>query len=134
NISRIAFGAMSLKMGEQANIELLQLALASGINFIDTADLYDKGLNEVVIGKALKGKRDKVILATKVGNQWRADGSGWDWNPRKEYILASIDKSLERLQTDHVDLYQLHGGTIEDPIDDVIETFEFLKQKGKIRY
>ena len=133
-ISRIGFGAMSLSMGEQANIDLVHQAIAKGINFFDTADLYDRGQNEVLIGKAIKEKRDKVILATKVGNQWRADGSGWDWNPRKEYILECIDKSLERLQTDYIDLYQLHGGTLDDPIDDVIETFELLQKKGKIRY
>jgi aryl-alcohol dehydrogenase-like predicted oxidoreductase len=91
-------------------------------------------MNEVSVGKALKGKRDEIILASKVGNQWKSDGSGWDWNPRKEYILGSIDKSLQRLQTDHIDLYQLHGGTIEDPIDETIEAFEVLKQQGKIRY
>jgi aryl-alcohol dehydrogenase-like predicted oxidoreductase len=133
-ISRIGFGAMSLSMGEQANIQIIDEALNKGINFFDTADLYDKGLNEAVIGKALKNGRDKVIIATKVGNQWRADGSGWDWNPRKEYILECIEKSLRRLDTEYIDLYQLHGGTIDDPIDDVIATFELLKAQGKIRY
>jgi len=133
-ISRIGFGAMSLKMGEEANANLLHAAIAGGINFIDTADLYEKGLNEEAIGKALKSKRDEVIIATKVGNQWRADGSGWDWNPDPVYILSCVEKSLKRLQTDHIDLYQLHGGTLDDPIDEVIETFESLKQRGKIRH
>jgi aryl-alcohol dehydrogenase-like predicted oxidoreductase len=105
-----------------------------GINYFDTADLYDKEMNESVVGKALKGIRAQIILATKVGNQWRADGSGWDWNPRKEYIMKAVEESLSRLQTDHIDLYQLHGGTIDDPIDEVVETFELLKQQGKIRY
>jgi aryl-alcohol dehydrogenase-like predicted oxidoreductase len=109
-------------------------AIEYGINYFDTADLYDKGLNEIMIGKALKGKRDKVILATKAGNQWRPDGSGWDWNPKKEYILACFEKSLQRLQTDYIDLFQLHGGTIDDPIDETIEAFEQLKQQGKIRF
>jgi len=105
-----------------------------GINFFDTADLYDKGMNEISIGKAFKGKRDKIVLASKAGNQWRADGSGWDWNPRKEYILDCAEKSLRRLQTDCIDLYQLHGGAINDPIDETIEAFEILKRQGKIRY
>jgi aryl-alcohol dehydrogenase-like predicted oxidoreductase len=134
NISRISFGAMSLKNGEQTNIEIIQQALENGINFFDTADLYDKGKNEEVLGKALKGKRDKVLIATKVGNQWRADGSAWDWNPNPQYILDSIEKSLRRLQTEYVDLYQLHGGTIDDPSDEIIDVFEKLKREGKIRY
>jgi len=135
NISRIGFGCMSLSTKtETESLEMIDRAVASGMNYFDTADMYDKGMNETLLGKALRTKREKVILATKVGNQWRADGSGWDWNPRKEYILASVEESLKRLQTDHIDLYQLHGGTIDDPIDDVIEAFELLQQQGKIRY
>lgn len=133
-ISSIGFGCMSLRNDEVENIRLLHQAIELGINFFDTADLYNKGMNELTVGKALNKKRDEVILATKVGNQWRPDGSGWDWNPRKDYILASVEKSLERLQTDYIDLYQLHGGTIDDPIDDTIEAFEWLQQQGKIRY
>ena len=133
-ISRIAFGSMSLSMGESAGIQLIHEAIGMGVNFFDTADLYDKGANEEMVGRALKDLRSKVVLATKVGNQWRADGSGWDWNPSKEYILECVDKSLKRLQTDYIDLFQLHGGTLEDPIDDVIETFESLQAQGKIRY
>jgi len=134
NISRIGFGAMSLKNDEQMNIQLIHDALDKGINFFDTADLYDKGKNEEVLGKALKGIREKVIIATKVGNQWRPDGIGWDWNPSPAYVLQSIEKSLKRLQTDCIDLYQLHGGTIDDPIDEIIDTFEKLQRHGKIRY
>jgi aryl-alcohol dehydrogenase-like predicted oxidoreductase len=133
-ISEIGFGCMSLGDNDDENASILHHAFDLGINFFDTADLYNKGMNEISVGKALKGKRNEIILASKVGNQWRPDGSGWDWNPRKEYILSSIDKSLQRLQTDHIDLYQLHGGTTEDPIDDVIEAFELLQQQGKIRY
>jgi len=134
-ISRIGFGCMSLSPEkEEESIQIIHRAIELGINYFDTADLYDKGINETLIGKALKAKRDKVIIATKAGNHWRTDGSGWDWNPRKEYILKAVEDSLNRLQTDHIDLYQLHGGTIDDPIDEVIETFELLKQQGKIRY
>lgn len=134
-ISRIGFGCMSLSPDkEEESIQIIHRAIELGINYFDTADLYDKGMNETLIGKALKAKRDKVIIATKVGNQWRTDGSGWDWNPRKEYILKAVEESLNRLQTDHIDLYQLHGGTIDDPIDEMIEAFELLKQQGKIRY
>ena len=134
NISRIGFGCMSLDPADRDGENILHMAMDAGINYFDTADMYHKGQNEVMLGKAFREKRKGLILATKVGNQWRNDGSGWDWNPSKKYILTSIDQSLQRLQTDYVDLYQLHGGTLEDPIDDVIEAFEILKSVGKIRY
>lgn len=134
-ISEIGFGCMSLSSNtEKQNIFLIHHAAELGINFFDTADLYDKGMNEEIVGKAIKEIRSKIVLATKVGNQWRSDGSGWDWNPRKAYILNAAEESLRRLQTDHIDLYQLHGGTMDDPIDESIEAFEQLKQQGKIRY
>ena len=134
NISCIGFGCMSLKDNQAENEKILHKALEYGVNYFDTADLYDKGLNETSVGKAFKGKREQAVIATKVGNQWRADGRGWDWNPRKEYILTAVEESLRRLQTDYIDLYQLHGGTIDDPIDETIEAFELLQKQGKIRY
>ncbi|WP_066829496.1 aldo/keto reductase [Rufibacter ruber] len=134
HVSTLSFGCMSLKGTPSENATLLRQALAGGINFFDTADLYDQGGNEETVGKAFKGVRDQVILATKVGNQWRPDGSGWDWNPGKAYILQAVEQSLRRLQTDYIDLYQLHGGTLEDPIEETIEAFELLQQQGKIRY
>lgn len=133
-VSEISFGCMSLGEDQAANANLLRQALDRGINLFDTADLYQKGENEVTVGKAFQGLRHKVILASKVGNQWRPDGSGWDWNPQKSYILQAVEGSLQRLQTDYLDLYQLHGGTLDDPIDDTIEAFEILKKQGKIRH
>ena len=134
-ISEIGLGCMSIPAGdEDMGIKIIHRAMNLGINYFDTADLYDKGINETIVGKALKGKRNKVMLATKVGNQWKSDGSGIVWNPRKEYILEAVEGSLQRLQTDHIDLYQLHGGTIDDPIDETIEAFELLKTQGKIRH
>ena len=134
NVSEICFGCMSLGEDQNVNDRLIGEAIDGGINFFDTADLYQKGANERVLGKALKGKRQDVLIATKVGNVWREDGSGWDWNPTKKYILKAVDASLERLQTDYIDLYQLHGGTLDDPIDDIIAAFERLKKTGKIRH
>ncbi|HSV10317.1 MAG TPA: aldo/keto reductase [Hanamia sp.] len=134
NISKIGFGCMSLKTDQKDFNEIIDAAIDNGINYFDTADLYDKGLNETLLGRAFKGKRDKVIIATKAGNQWRADGSGWDWNPRKDYILKCADESLKRLQVDCIDLFQSHGGTIEDDIDETIEAYEILLKQGKIRY
>ena len=134
HVSQVAFGCMSLQPGAKESVTLLRDALDQGITFFDTADLYDKGSNEELVGTALAGRRNDCVIATKVGNQWRNDGSGWDWNPQKKYILSAVENSLRRLQTDFIDLYQLHGGTLEDPIPDIIEAFELLKQQGKIRY
>jgi aryl-alcohol dehydrogenase-like predicted oxidoreductase len=132
-ISELGLGCMSLPAYISDTKRLIDCALAGGINFLDTADIYEKGWNEEVVGQMIKEKRNQVVLATKVGNEWREDGSGWDWNPRKSYILKAAEKSLSRLQTDYIDLYQLHGGTIEDPWDETLEAFELLKEQGKIR-
>lgn len=133
-VSELAFGCMSLGDNQKHINHLLRKAFDEGINLFDTADLYDKGMNELHVGTALKDIRKEVVIATKVGNQMRPDGSGWDWNPTKDYILKAVEQSLKRLQTDYIDLYQLHGGTIEDPIDETIEAFELLKRQGKIRW
>ncbi|HEX8427465.1 aldo/keto reductase [Hymenobacter sp.] len=132
-VSEVGFGCMSLGSDHAANRTLLHQALDQGITLFDTADLYQKGENEVMVGKALKSRRGEVVIATKVGNAWRPDGSGWDWVPSKEYLLEAVEHSLRRLDTDYIDLYQLHGGTLDDPIDAIIEAFELLKQQGKIR-
>ena len=84
--------------------------------------------------RALGARRKEVILATKVGNVWDKNGKTWHWNPSKKYILSAVEQSLKRLGTDYIDLYQLHGGTIEDPIDETIDAFETLVASGKIRY
>lgn len=133
-VSVIGLGCMSLGKDHQENARIIHAAADAGITFFDTADLYDQGFNEESVGKALKDRRKQSIIATKVGNQWRSDGSGWDWNPSKAYIKQAVHDSLRRLQTDYIDLYQLHGGTIDDPIDETIEAFEELKQEGYIRW
>ncbi len=133
-VSELSFGCMSLQGNDAENARLLHKAFDQGINYFDTADLYQNGANEETVGKALQDRREEVMIATKVGNEVRPDGSGWDWNPTKEYILRAVDESLKRLRTDYIDLYQLHGGTMDDPIDETIEAFEILKSSGKIRH
>ncbi|WP_276485114.1 aldo/keto reductase [Paraflavitalea pollutisoli] len=133
-VSAIAFGAMSLGTDDDVNASLIHRAIEAGINYFDTADVYQNGYNESTLGKAIAGKRKDVLIATKAGNVVRPDGKGFDWNPTKEHILAACEASLQRLGTDFIDLYQLHGGTIEDNIDETIEAFELLQQQGKIRY
>jgi aryl-alcohol dehydrogenase-like predicted oxidoreductase len=129
-ISRIGFGTMSLETGSPSAELLVQEALEGGINFFDTADLYQHGAVESLLGRTFRGKRDQVILASKVGNQGRPDGSGWNWNPSKDYILKAIDESLKRLQTDYLDLYRLHGGTLKINRR-LIETFVALQKQVK---
>jgi aryl-alcohol dehydrogenase-like predicted oxidoreductase len=133
-ISEIGFGCMSLTENDAASEHIIHRAIDYGINLFDTADIYANGRSEVCLGKAVSHKRTEVIIATKVGNQVRKDGKGMDWNPRKDYIISSVEQSLKRLNTDYIDLYQLHGGTREDPIEETIEAFETLQQQGKIRF
>ncbi|MCF6137664.1 aldo/keto reductase [Pseudalkalibacillus berkeleyi] len=132
-VSEIGLGCMSLGKDENESINIIHKALDEGVTFIDTADLYGFGENEEIVGKALKGKRDQAVLATKVGNRWDHVNEGWEWAPSKDYITTAVKKSLHRLGTDYLDLYQLHGGTLDDPIDEIIEAFESLKQEGLIR-
>ena len=133
-VSKLSLGTMSLKGGStKLNLDILAEAYAMGINYFDTADLYERGINESLVGQALQPVRQNILLATKVGNQWNSDSSSWSWKATKSYIVKTIESSLARLRTDYIDLYQLHGGLIEDPIDEIIEGFESLKQAGKIR-
>jgi len=132
-VSEVSFGCMSLKSSATDNETIIHKAIDGGINLFDTADLYEKGENEKLLGKAVKGRRNTIFISTKVGNRWKEDGTGWEWCPRKEYILKAIDDSLKRLQTDYLDMYFLHGGTMEDPMDETIEAFERLVDMGKIR-
>ncbi|MEH7388223.1 aldo/keto reductase [Bacillus sp. JJ1521] len=133
-VSKIGLGCMSIGTEEKNALQIIDAAVDSGINYLDTADLYDQGLNEEFVGKALKSKRHDIILATKVGNRFEKGKEGWSWDPSKKYIKSAVKDSLQRLQTDYIDLYQLHGGTMEDHIDETIEAFEELKEEGVIRY
>jgi 1-deoxyxylulose-5-phosphate synthase len=132
-VSEIGLGCMSLGTEEEKAVSLIHEALERGVNFLDTADLYDAGRNEELVGKAIQGRRDRVIVATKVGNRRVPGVEGWVWDSSKEYILSAVKESLRRLGTDYIDLYQLHGGTLDDNIDETIEAFEKLKQDGMIR-
>ncbi len=132
-VSEISLGGMSLPQDQSACHQIIHYALDHGINFFDTADLYEHGDNEIRLGNALTSKRQDVFVATKVGNQWNPDGKSWSWNPTKSYIMRAVEQSLKRLKTDYIDLYQLHGGTIDDPYEEIIEAFELLVQQGKIR-
>lgn len=133
-VGEIGLGCMSIGTEEQQGIYLIHEALDRGVNLLDTADLYHHGHNEEIVGAAIRGRRQDVILATKVGNRRIPGQEGWEWDPSKPYILSAVKESLRRLGTDYIDLYQLHGGTIDDPMDETIEAFEQLKREGVIRY
>ncbi|TFJ93750.1 aldo/keto reductase [Lentibacillus salicampi] len=132
-VSELTLGCMSLGTDSKKANEIIDRALDAGINHLDTADLYDFGQNEAMVGDAIKGKRDQVILTTKVGNHFNKDKQDWFWDPSKEHIEQGAKDSLHRLGTDYIDFYMLHGGTIDDPIDETIEAFESLKKEGWIR-
>ncbi|WP_010172966.1 aldo/keto reductase [Bacillus coahuilensis] len=132
-VSKLGLGCMSLGTDETKAREIVEAALEGGITYFDTADLYDFGQNEEILGKILQPYRDQIVIATKVGNRWNHEKTCWTWDPSKEHIKESVKQSLHRLKTDYIDLYQLHGGTIQDNIEESIEAFEELKDEGYIK-
>lgn len=132
-VSEIGLGTMSLGDDQSTNNRILHEAIDKGVNFFDTADLYQFGMNEKAVGQALAPYRDKILIASKGGNDWNNQESGWTWRPEKNYLKEAVKDSLRRLNTDYLDLYQLHGGTIDDPFDEVVEAFQEMKQEGLIR-
>jgi aryl-alcohol dehydrogenase-like predicted oxidoreductase len=121
-------------MKDEESLGAIETALALGVNFIDTSDAYGAGYSETLLGRALKGKRDKVILATKGGNVMTGPDRGKRvFEP--DYISRVMDESLQRLRTDYVDLYQLHNPTVEViEKGEVWNVLERAKQAGKIRH
>ncbi|MBT2214337.1 aldo/keto reductase [Virgibacillus dakarensis] len=132
-ISQLTLGCMSLGTDKKQAQTIIDQALDAGINHLDTADLYDFGLNEEIVGQAIKDKREQVIITSKVGNHFDRDAKDWFWDPSKAHIIEGLKDSLQRLKTDYIDFYMLHGGTIDDPINESIEAFEELKKDGLIR-
>ncbi|MGW7874770.1 aldo/keto reductase [Staphylococcus xylosus] len=133
-VSELGLGCMSLGTDYNKAEPIIERAIEHGITYFDTADIYDKGINEDIVGKALKKyqDRDDIVIGTKVGNHLAEDGSTF-WDPSKTYIKEAVKDSLKRLGLDHLDLYQLHGGTIDDPLDETISAFDELKQEGLVR-
>lgn len=129
HISEISLGCMSLPPNKAQAEEVIHAAIDAGINYFDTADLYNQGENEKVVGAALKQHRHDIYLATKVGNRWEEGKEGWGWDTSANYINKAVRDSLQRLQTDYLDLYQLHGGTTEDNWEEITDTMEGLKKK-----
>jgi aryl-alcohol dehydrogenase-like predicted oxidoreductase len=133
-VSRITIGSMNFgdPVGEDVCINIINSALDNGINFIDTADGYGDGKSEEILGKALKGKRQSVILATKAGT---IVGPGPnDGGLSRFHIMESIEKSLKRLQTDYIDLYYAHFPDLDTAHEDTLRAMNDLIQQGKVRY
>jgi len=133
-VSRFCFGTMTLgKPLDQAGTnEVIGRCLDAGINFFDTANMYNAGVAETLLGVALKGRRDKVVLASKVffktGDEPDQQGLS------RKAIVRAIDESLRRLQTDYLDLYYLHAPDHTVPIEESLEAMDSLVRQGKVRY
>jgi aryl-alcohol dehydrogenase-like predicted oxidoreductase len=135
-VSTHCFGAMMLGAWGDPDpdngVRMIHRALEAGINFVDTADVYSLGGSERIVGEALKGRRDEVVLATKVHGEM-GPGRNERGNSRT-WIAREIDASLERLQTDHVDLYQIHRPEQHTDIEETLGALTDLQRQGKIRY
>ncbi|MDP6127075.1 MAG: aldo/keto reductase [Dehalococcoidales bacterium] len=117
---------------EQTSIPVIKHALEAGINFIDTADMYDRGNSEEFVGKAIKGRRSEVIVATKFSSSM-GDGPNEKGGSRY-YIMKAVEASLKRLQTDYIDLYQMHFPDTGTPIEETLRVLDDLIRSGKVRY
>jgi len=133
-VSKLGLGANNFgwHADEQTSIAVVNHALDMGINFIDTADMYDRGRSEEFVGKAIKGKRSDVIIATKFYNKM-GEGPN-DQGGSRYYIMKAVEASLRRLQTDYIDLYQMHRPDTETPIEETLRALDDLVQVGKVRY
>ena len=137
-VSAVGLGCMSMSgaygPGDDAqSIGVIQRALDLGVNFLDSSDMYGWGHNETLLGKALRGRRDGVVLATKFGNMRKPDGTpGVDGRP--EYVPRACDESLKRLGVDVIDLYYQHRVDPKVPIEDTVGAMSRLVDAGKVRF
>jgi aryl-alcohol dehydrogenase-like predicted oxidoreductase len=141
SVSRLCLGTMTfgLQCDEPTSVAILDRASEGGIDFIDTSDVYPlggdlttQGRTEEIIGRWLAGKRDRYIVATKCFG--RTGPAPFDAGNSRKHILAAVDASLRRLQTDYIDLYQLHGYDSSTPIDETLGALDDLVRIGKVRY
>ena len=138
-VSEVALGSMQFggkmkmgNLGQEETTRMVKLALDQGINFIDTADVYSLGESETLLGNALKGIREEIVLATKVrlpmGENFNRSGA------TRVNIMREVEGSLRRLQTDYIDLYQVHGWDSNTPLEETLRTLDDLVRQGKVRY
>src|SRR5580700_2241846 len=138
-VSELALGTMQFggkmnmgNLGQEDTTRMVKLALDRGINFIDTADVYSLGQSETLVGNALRGVRQEIVLATKVrlpmGENFNRSGA------TRVNIMREVEGSLKRLQTDYIDLYQVHGWDSNTPLEETVRTLDDLVRHGKVRY
>jgi aryl-alcohol dehydrogenase-like predicted oxidoreductase len=140
-VSRLCLGTMTfgLQTDESTAVAILDRAAEGGIDFLDTSDAYPlggdlstRGITEEILGRWLRGKRDRFIVATKCFAQ--TGPARFDRGNSRKHIMDAVDASLRRLQTDYIDLYQLHGYDTETPIDETLSALDDLVRAGKVRY
>ena len=135
-VSPLCLGTMNFggPTSEAESIDIFQAALAAGINFIDTADVYSRGVSEQIVGKAIaaSGQRDRLVVATKVYSPMSREVN--DRGGSRDHIIKSCEASLKRLGIDCIDLYQLHRPDLDVPQDETLRAFDDLIRAGKVRY
>ena len=133
-VSPLCLGAMNFggRTSEPDSIAIIHRFLDYGLNFIDTANVYSRGVSETFVGNALKGRRHEAFLATKVHG--RMGDAPNDQGNSRVHIMSQVEKSLQRLQTDYIDLYWIHRPDGSTPIDETLRALDDLVRQGKVRY